>query len=152
MNNKGFSNTIILLIVGGLIIFAVGIGLGIFYQSQSQSKNPAIQQAIKIQPTINILASKTVQSIVVTGRVVKIVGRNMTLTYAGDQITTGIGANAQIFSSALTKDPVTKNLISGVPQPVDFSTIAAGDNVTATLKMLPTGQLEGESVYIFPGT
>lgn len=152
MNNKSALNAKILLIVGGIVIFVVGIALGIFYQSWQQSKNPVVKQAIKMQPTINILASKTIQSIVVTGRVVKIDGRNVTLTYAGDEITTSVATNAQIFSSAITKDATTKNLVSGVPQPVDFSALVAGDNITATLKMLPTGQLEGESVYIFPGT
>jgi hypothetical protein len=149
MEKKGISNITILLIVGGIVVFAVGVGLGVLYQSQKDAKSPVMQKAIKIQPTINALTSRTIQSIVVFGQVQKINGRSLTINYAGDQIVTNIGTGAQIFSLSSTKDPKTGNLISGAPKLVSFINIKPGQNVTVTLKMLDSGLLEGESVYIF---
>jgi hypothetical protein len=148
MAKQTTANTTILFVIAGLVIFALGIGIGIFYQTRIQLSNPAIQKAVQIQPTVNILTSKVVQSITAFGSVEKIDGKNLTLTYGGDQITVNISANAQIYSSTPTTNAKTGNLISGVPQLVSFGTIKIGDQLTVNLQILPNGQLQANSIYI----
>ena len=148
MNKSLKANATILLVIGGLVVFALGAGAGVFYQIQKQAKDPVIQKAIQIQPTVNILTSKTVQTIGAFGTVQKIDGRNITIAYGGDQITANIAADAQIFSSNPTKDPKTGNITTGIPQVVTLADIKVGDQLTVSLKILPNGQLQGDSVYI----
>lgn len=139
---------IILLIAAGFIIFAIGGGLGILYQSQA----PEIKRAIDMAPAISVLSSKAVQSIVAYGQVEKIEVRNITLVYAGEKITIAVEDNAQIFSSIAQKDPKTGNLATGNPQKAEFKDIKTGDMVSITLKILADGKIEGESVFIFATT
>ena len=143
--NKKETNITVLLVIGGLVILAIGVGVGIFYQSE----RPEIKQAIKMGPTVKMLTSKAVQAIPVYGQIEKINGTNITISYAGDQITVGVKEGVQVFSSVAQKDPKTGNLITGAPQPVKFSDLKVGDGVSITLKILENGQVEGDSVFIF---
>lgn len=142
-------NVVISLAVAGLIILVIGFGVGAFYQTQVQlAKNPALKKAIAIEPTVNILTSKTIQSIMAYGQVEKISANNITLSYAGDKITVAVKSSAQIYSSIAVKDSKTGNLATGAPQLVKFSDIKTGQGISVTLKILPTGQMEADSVYI----
>ncbi|MCX6721058.1 MAG: hypothetical protein NT026_00420 [Candidatus Staskawiczbacteria bacterium] len=143
--SKNMQKALIFLIIAGIIIFALGVWLGIFYAY----KNPGVKNAQTVQPTINILSSKIVQTATAFGRVQKIDGNKITLTSQGDTATISVKTGAQIFSALAQKDPKSGNLVTGVPKPVSFADIKVGDAITITFKIDASGNLEGDQVFIF---
>lgn len=130
--------TVLLLVISGLVIFVLGFGLGIFYMSKSAK----VAEAEKIKPTINILSSKVVQTATAFGAVKKIDGRNITLSYAGEEATISVKNDAQVFSS------VPVNGVAKISQAI-FGDIKIGDNVSITFNIGSDGKVEGNGVYIF---
>lgn len=132
---------LVIFAVIGLVIFIVGGGLGILYQS----KNPA--QVVKIQ-AVQTLSSKVIPSITAFGQVSNIDGKNITLSFGGDSLTIKIRDDAQVYLPATsTTDKNGKPVISP-QQTAQFSDIKKGENVSVNLKLLPDGQLEGQLVII----
>lgn len=134
--NKNLSTFIII----GVVTFVVGAGLGIFYQSQIDA--PQLANFTAIKAVFKNLSSKAVPSILAYGQVTNIEGRNLTLSYSGDSVSIAISDSANINS--FVKDS------NGVPsqQKIDFSQIKNGDTLNISVKILPNGQLEGQSVII----
>jgi Cu/Ag efflux protein CusF len=133
---------IILLIIVSLVLFTAGLSLGIFYQKQKDA--PKVDAAKII---LEKLSSKTVPSIAIYGKVTKIDGKNITLTFAGDTMTVNIKDGSNIYSfrgSGGTSGNVP------VQQDAKFEDIKVGDNLNATMKVLADGQLESQSVIILP--
>lgn len=129
-----------ILIIVGVVFFAVGVMLGILYQTQK----PEVQQALKLSPTVKTLSSGVVQSISAFGQVKKIEGNKITLAYSGEELTVNIREGAQVFIPA----PVQS--ADNTPKRANFSDIKTGNSVSITLKILPSGDVQGESVFIFP--
>ncbi|OGZ73099.1 MAG: hypothetical protein A2998_03345 [Candidatus Staskawiczbacteria bacterium RIFCSPLOWO2_01_FULL_37_25b] len=131
MNKKiliGIIPIIVALILGGAI--------GIFFQFQKDA--PQVKKSGEV---IKSLSSKVVPSIVAFGRVSKIDGRNITLDYNGDNITINIGDDAKIYTSSNQGEGGGQEIIS-------FENIKTGDNLSINLKVLPDGQLQGQSIII----
>jgi hypothetical protein len=145
--SKNEQKAIIFLIIVGLLIFALGAASGFFYAS----RNPKIQQAQTVIPTINLLGSKVVQSVSAFGTVTKIEGSNVTLSYEGDEITIPISNSAQIFSALVQRDS-TGSATTGIPQQVSVRNIKVGQNLVVNFSVNTSGQITGNQVTIFAGT
>jgi len=142
-NNK--KQLVILTTVGALILL-IGIGLGVVFQMQNKTQ-------VENRKAVNSLSSKVVSSITAYGQVKNIEGRNITLSNLGDNLTISIANNAQAysFSTPTTADKNGK-VTTGVPvqKTVKFGDIKVGDNVNIAIKLLPTGQVQGQTVVILP--
>ena len=145
-------NLIILSVIAGVVIFVLGGGLGVFYQTQKGLlQTEKVQTKVQTMETvIKSLSSKVIPSIIAYGEVTNIEGRNITLSYGGESLTIKIKDDSQIFSFVKTA-----SLKKGEPavtsqQKVDFKTIKKGDNLNISVKLLPDGQLESQSVIILP--
>ncbi|MDP3882990.1 MAG: hypothetical protein Q8Q48_02955 [Candidatus Staskawiczbacteria bacterium] len=128
---------ILILILIGAVLFVIGGGLGIFYQTQKDA--PYLKKA----STIDVLGSKVIPSVVAYGRVTKIEGRNISLTYMGDSLTVQVKDGAQVssfVSSSGSKTPVQTK--------ASFNDIKIGNDINISVKVLTDGQLQGESVFI----
>ena len=139
-----------LLIIAGLLIFVLGGGLGVFYQTQKDTlsvetaSKAVVEAKTETDALTKTLTSKALSSITGSGQVTDIAGRNITLSSGGDSITFNLLGNAQILS--FVADSTGKM----TQQKVDFSQIKKGDNLSVNLKLLPDGTLEGQAVMILP--
>lgn len=138
---------ILLLIIGALVIFVVAGVLGIYYQQQRMTSQILVQQesAQKMQAVVKALSSNMVNSLSVYGQVTNINGQDLILTFAGDIIAVHIKDNAPISSFA----SASAGGVASQPQ-VKFSDIKNGNSLTIELKVLPDGQLEGQSIIVAP--
>lgn len=123
---------LVILIIAGALILLIGVGLGIIYQM-----NPS-QQKIRTEAS-SILSTKVISSISAYGKVIKIEGKNITLSNLGDSLAVSITDSARIYS-----------FINSAQQAAEFEDIKVGDNVNAVLKLLPNSQYEGSSIIILP--
>jgi len=126
-----------LLVIIILAFFALGGGVGIFYQSQKEGGQPGVAENI-----LKNLNSKAVPSIIAYGQVTKIDGRNVTLSFNGDSVTIKINDSASINSFVKSASGTTTQ------QKMNFSQIKKGDTLSVNVKLLPDGNLQGESVII----
>lgn len=125
----------------GVVLFIVGVALGIFYQMQIGFKS-----AIEVK-TVNALASKVIPSIVAYGKVTAIEGQNVTLSFGGDTLMVPITADAQVF--AFTNTTATS---APVQQKTTFDKLKVGDNINISVKVLEGGKMQGESIFIMPSS
>lgn len=132
--NKKEINVVILLIVVGLIIFAAGAGLGIFYQNKKNTSQ--LQEAEKISAEIKSLSSDIVTAVAAYGKVTAINGRDVTLSYNGKTLTINVAENIPVTSLQAG----SKNL--------KFSDIKQGDNLNIALKIAEDGKLIAQSIII----
>lgn len=136
MNNK--TQLLISITITAIVMLFLGGVLGMTLQ-KTGGNQPAKNEAV------NSLSSKVISSIVAYGQVKSIDGRTMVLTNSGDDLTISIADKASIYSFvvlATGKAPVQKA--------VDFETIKVGDNAQITIKVSPTGELQGSQVVIIP--
>lgn len=140
MDNK---NQLVNFIIVGIVCFLLGGGIGII-SMQNASQRTKIEAA-------NSLSSKVVSSIVAYGQVKSINGRNITLSNLGDELSILIADNAQVYSFSA---PVAgKNgVVAPVQQIIKFGDIKIGDSVNVSVKLLPSGQIQGTSIIILPPT
>jgi len=124
---------VIVPIIAALII---GGAIGVYFQFQKDAPKLNIARNV-----IKSLSSKTVPSIVAFGKASKIEGRNITLDYNGDTITIGISDDAQIYTSS-------NQTAGATPTASLLENIKIGDDLSVNLKVLPDGQLQGQSVII----
>ena len=138
---------IFLLIIGAVFIFVLGGGIGVLYQTQQSA--PQVEKLQTIEASIKGLSSKVIPSINAYGQVTKIEGRNITLDFKGEILTLKIKDDAQILS--FVKLVSSEENTSGIDnQQTDFEEIKNGDNLNISIKFLPEGTLEGQSVIILP--
>ena len=135
------TTSIVLIIISGLVFLVLGGGMGFLYKTLQVS--PQIKKTTAI---IKDLSSKTVLSTVAYGQVSKIEGKDITLSYSGDSIKVSMKENSPVYSFAndSTGKPVQKQ--------VDLKEIKIGDNLNITIKLLPDGQIQGQSVLILMST
>ena len=133
MENK----TIILAIAAGLVIFVIGGGLGVFYQTQKDA--PQIEKLQIMESVIKSLNSKTISSITALGKVVSIEGNKITLSSGVDNLAITMSNNAKMYS-----------LASSSALQVALKDIKTGDNVSINIKLSANNQLEGQLVVIIP--
>ena len=137
MIKKMDKNNLIILIIAGLVLLILGGAAGFFYKTLQISPQLAV---------IKDLSSKTIPSIVAYGQVSKIEGRDITLSFNGDNIKVSVEANSPVYSFV--------NDAKGKPiqKKVELKEIKIGDSLNITIKLLPDGQLRGQSVFIFLST
>ncbi len=125
-------------IIAGILIFALGIGLGIIYQAQNKAQ-------IKKNEAVKSLSSKTISSLTAYGKVSKIEGKNITLSSLGDNLAVPMADSAKVYSF---NDNSGNN--SAPQKAVSFEDIKVGDSVNITMKLLQDGQMQGLMVVILP--
>ena len=128
---------LVVFVIIGIIIFAVGVTLGIFYQIQKDA--PELLKAAALEK----LSSAVVPSIVAYGQVTSISGSEITLSNAGDSLTIFIASDANVSS-------FSTNQGSPLEQKVGFAEIKTGDYVNISVKLSSDGQMEGDVVIILP--
>lgn len=136
-------------VIGAIVVFILGGGVGVLYQNQQVAPS---QKNQTMEATIKTLSSKAVPSIVAFGQATKIDGKNITLSLNGDSITISVNDDAQIYSLAQQVATGTGAPIPQTQQKVEFKDIKTGDNLNISLKVLSDGQLKGERILIFPSS
>jgi len=140
--------TIILFFILGFLIFILGGGMGVFYQSQKclpENCPSATKETSALEKTIKDLSSRTIYFIVAYGTVEDINGRKLTISNNGENLTVEIKENAEITSFIR---PVAGGNSSTPEAIAKFEDIKKGDNLRISLKVLPDGKITGESVII----
>lgn len=139
-------SAIIIFVLILLASFFIGKNIGISYQLEKDATT--VGENAKAALAISSLVLKTVPSIIAYGKVEKISGRNITVTYSGDTMTVPIEANASIY--AIIKDVLNKDSGSQTSEQkrVNFNEIRTGNNVNISLKISPNGDIVGETVII----
>ena len=153
MNAKSL---IVSLFLGGLI-FLLGGGLGILYQTQQNVAAPQGQGQL-MPSVVKNLSSKVIPSIAAYGEITKIDGRNLTLSYQGDSLVIAIKDDAKIYSFIANSapnptpsvKPATTPASTASSREITFKDLKIGDNVSANVKVLSNGQLEGFSAIVLP--
>ncbi|SRR3990167_578733 len=131
------NKTISTVLISGLLFLILGTGIGFMYKTIQIS--PQIKKTTAI---IKDLSSKTILSSVAYGQVSKIEGRDITLSYSGDSIKISMEANSPVYSFA--NDSIGKP----IQKKVSLKEVKIGDNLNITIKVLPDGQIQGQSVLI----
>jgi hypothetical protein len=108
-----------------------------------QADSPLIKKAASVE----VLSSPLIPSIVAYGRAIETNGRSITLAYGGSTMNITVKDGAEISSFKVSDDSLT---MATTQKAVDFSEIKPGDTLNIIIKVLPDGQLQGESVIIFP--
>jgi hypothetical protein len=126
----------VLAIVIAIVFFVLGAGLGIFYQDQKNNSQPMSASSAKL------LGSRIIPSIMVSGKVSKLEGRNITIISDGDTAVIPISDGATVYSFISSEDSSQKES--------DFSQIKVGDRVNISLKWLQDGGFVGETIIIIP--
>jgi pectate lyase len=134
------TNLVILILIGA-VIFVLGGGLGISYQSQKTAA-----ELEKTQTLVKALSSKIISSIAVQGNVTAIDGKNITLNLEEENLTVSIKDDAKIYSFDFS---VEEGKIP-IQQELGLQDIKKGDRVNVGLKVSQDGQLEGVSVFVQP--
>lgn len=142
MDNKKLI-ILISLIIAGVVLLGIGYLGGALVEKQKVS--PQLEQLEKTAKTIKMLSSKTVTSIVVFGEVTNISDRTITVTYGTESIDVPIKEDAVIFSfENLTGEGVNPQ------KKIEFGEIKKDDNLNVSIRVLPTGELEGVALIVFP--
>jgi len=131
---------LILSIIAFLVVLAAGAVLGMFIQVQKDA--PQIEKAAKIY---NTLISDAIPSIVVFGKVSKIEGRTVTVSFNGDTAVVKLRDNA-----AVTSFP-GYGQGDNTPKTIDLSQVKEGQTVSINSKISAEGVLEAESLIVLSG-
>ncbi len=138
MDNKCLP--IILAIIGGIILLAIGCSAGIIIQTQKTAS-----QFDKAARVIESVHSKVIPSIIAVGEVTDISGRTVTLTREEDSLAVFIKEDAEITVLVFYSNGEG----SPVQEEIEFSDIKVGNNVNISLRVLPEEGLQGISVVVF---
>ncbi len=150
MKNK--SSVIILSIIGGIVILAVGCLGGILFQKQKTAS-----QLEKSGKLTELTSSKIIPSIVAVGKVTNISGRTITLrAHTSEEepltISIEIANDAKLSSFVFPTAKEGEESVLGAPtrEEIEFKDIEVGSDVNVSLKILPDGSFKGISVIVFP--
>jgi len=143
---------IILLIIGVIVILAVGCLGGILFQTQKTAL-----QLEKMSKLIEVMSSKIIPSVVAVGKVTNISGRTVTLEAHTNEekpltIFIKIANDAKLTSFVFSTAGEEGEGVLGAPtqEEIEFEDIKVGSNVNVSLKILPDASFEGISVIVFP--
>ena len=124
MNGKN----IILYTIAGLVVFAIGGGCGVLYQQSKETYSS------------NILNSKLISA--VSGKVIKVDGRNITIFSENESMVIKIKDGAQIYT------PAKNSAGDTFSQSESLGNVKINDSVTAYIKFLPGGIVESDRLFI----
>jgi|SRR3989344_83866 len=132
-----------------LFLAIIGFGFGVFFGMVYPVQIPGIVlQNDNKQVTdqiINKLNSKVIPSVAAYGTVTKINGKSITLSYQEDNLVVLVKDDAKIYTFVKEAGKT-----SSVSKLIGFGDIKVGDNVTANIKILSDGQIQGVSVIVLP--
>lgn len=132
------NSLIVLSIVIVLVALGLGGGIGILYQMQKDA--PQINKATEV---VKKLTSKAIPSIVAYGQIVSIEGRNLKVSFNGEDVAVKISDTAAVTSFDTDSQGKTSQ------QNLDFSQVKLGQTVSINTRVLLDGQLQGEAIMIF---
>jgi len=128
---------IILFLVSWVLFASLGTGFGIFYQQQKDLIGEK-----DIQSTLKALSSKNIASVIAYGQVTKIDSRDITISYLGDSMKIFIEDGCKVYLIGNSAGgPSEKKEIS-------FEEIKIGNHLNITIKIMPDGQIIGQSILI----
>ena len=130
----------ILLAVVALSAFLIGGGLGVLYEIRL---NPEVKKVADLAPTVDVLSSKVMQTVVTVGSVKSVSSDHIVLASNGDTTTIAITPATKFYGYAGQQS-------AGAPvaNAVTINDLKAGQYVSATLKILPGGTLQCDAIYI----
>ena len=131
--------------IGAVFIFVLGGGAGILYQTQKDAP-----QIDKLASLLKRITSRAIPSITAYGQVASIEGKNITLASGGDNIIVSVRGDTEIYSFAQPTAQKQEQAVLPTKQLVKFEDIKKGDTLNISLKVLPDGQLEGNTIIIMP--
>lgn len=133
-----------------LVVCALGAGLGIFYQTQQAPQFAQAGSSVQtMAATISKLSSGLVPSIVAYGQVTNINGQNLTLSFANQSMTIGMAQNVPVYSfTPSTSSTALKSNVVSAQKAITLSDIKKGDYANVTIKILPNGQMEGQTIIV----
>ena len=132
-----------IIIVVAVVAVIIGLALGMSLSKTSVVNNP---QSNKFESAVKALSSKVIPSIIAYGQVTKIENKNITLTYNKETLTIPLTQSTSIYSFVA---PVAGSKTAAPTQKKSaFSEIKVGDSLNITIKLLPDGTIEGQSVII----
>ena len=138
MINK--SLTITLLIIGVIVILALGSLGGILFQTQKTA--PQLEKSGKL---IEVMSSRIIPSVVAVGEITNISGRTITLKPHTNE------EKPLTLSIEITKDAELSSFVFSITgEEIEFKDIKVGDNVNVSLKILSDSSFQGTSVIVFP--
>jgi len=134
------------IIIGSLILLGLGFIFGYSFEKK------AIEKLKAESPLVDLSKSKVINSltIIASGEVKEISGRNLTLNAEGDDLTILIREDASINGLVASEEKVTD-----IPQPlarkeIKFEEIKVGDKVNITCQLKTDGSLEGTETIVLP--
>lgn len=131
-----------------IIICIILFSLGLFLGTVLQSNNKA--QVVKNQ-AVNNLSSKIISTITAYGAVVGVADKEVEITNQGENLKIQMADNAAIYSFVVPQaTSKTKTATAPVQKTISLSDIKVGDNVNIIFKLLPTGQMQGQSLVVLP--
>jgi len=155
---------IVLSIALGLVIFIVGGGMGIVYQSQMETGNTAaIEKCTAKEIIVDVtekdcvslvkaLSSSVVTSVAAHGTVINIEGNNITLKTNKDSVIFSFAKNVQIssfsFPSSSEETGKTISPTNTAEQKKSIGDIKIGDVLNIDVNILSTGSLEIKTATI----
>ena len=132
-----------IIIVVAVVAVIIGLALGMNLSPKSVAEK---SQSTKFESAVKALSSKVIPSIIAYGQVSKIENKNITLTYNKETLTIPLTQSTSIYSFVA---PATGSKTATPTQKkAAFSEIKVGDSLNITLKLLPDGTIEGQSVII----
>ena len=153
---------IILLVITAVFIFVLGGGAGILYQTQkdasrlNQGQKDALRlkEAQKSESAVKVLSSKLSNIVTITGKVIKIFGRSLTLSKEEESIEISVKEDAKVYSLKTPEisEKEKKSLIALSPTVSTFESIKVGDSLNINVMVLPGGVLETRSIIIYSST
>ncbi len=163
--------TVIISLCVWILIFVLGLGIGILYQSQKNVPQVQVQgQDQKVADAVSALNAKVaslksltspvILSISAYGKITNINGRNVTITRGKDAMVLALKSDANISSVAFAAPgPLpsgSKKPASPAPTPtvkqLSLQDLKVGNDVTARVRVLASGQIEGLSVTVLAPT
>ena len=115
----------------GLVVFILGLGVGIVYQ---QAK---MVLGSKRNPVLEVLNSRTIPFVTAYGDIVDIRGKNIAINFEEDSLTVKIKDDAPVYSFE-----------SGVQKIIKVEDLKKGDKVSVNLKLSQDGQAEGLAIVL----
>lgn len=139
-------NLIVLLIIGGVLVFILGGGIGVLYKTQEVT--PQLEKGKAAEASLKILSSKLMHEIVTYGEVSNIDRANKTFTISvqGDSLKVVMKKDALVY--------LLSNDSKGVPvrTQVSFEDIKDKDMVRPYMEFSSDGQIVSFLVMIItPG-
>ncbi len=144
-------------VISFLLIVLALLGGGFAGLSFQKNKDALqLKNEAELSLAVNALSSKVVPSVVAYGQVTKVVGNNITITSQGQSVTILMNADARMYSLVpVVVAPVSKSVsrqsaVSSTNQQITLGDVKVGSNVSISIKVLATGQVQGYSLFVFP--